>query len=71
MTYHLIFSTKYRRRTIRPEFRERLYRYIGGILREKDGVLLEIGGIEDQVSRGDRAIFWGGERVSLDRDGLQ
>jgi putative transposase len=49
LTYHLIFSTKYRRNTIRPEFREQLYQYIGGIIREKSGVLLEIGGIEDHV----------------------
>jgi REP element-mobilizing transposase RayT len=49
LTYHLIFSTQYRRKTIRSEFRERLYQYIGGIIREKDGVLLQIGGIEDHV----------------------
>lgn len=49
LTYHLIFSTKCRRRTIRTEFRERLYQYIGGIIRDKDGVLLEIGGVEDHV----------------------
>jgi REP element-mobilizing transposase RayT len=49
LTYHLIFSTKYRLKTIRPEFRERLYQYIGGIIREKEGVLLEIGGIEDHI----------------------
>jgi REP element-mobilizing transposase RayT len=49
LTYHLIFSTKYRRKTIRPEFQEKLYQYIGGIIREKDGTLLEIGGVEDHV----------------------
>ena len=49
LTYHLIFSTKYRRKIIRTEFREQLYQYIGGIIREKDGVLLEIGGVEDHV----------------------
>jgi REP element-mobilizing transposase RayT len=49
LTYHLIFSTKYRRKTIRLEFREQLYQYIGGLIREKDGVLLEIGGVEDHV----------------------
>jgi REP element-mobilizing transposase RayT len=35
--------------TIRSEFRERLYQYIGGIIREKEGVLLEIGGVEDHI----------------------
>ncbi|WP_372717259.1 IS200/IS605 family transposase [Novipirellula sp.] len=49
MTYHLIFSTKYRRKTIRLDFREQLYQYIGGIIREKEGVLLEIGGVEDHI----------------------
>ena len=49
LTYHLIFSTKYRHKSIGPDFREQLYQYIGGILREKEGVLLEIGGIEDHI----------------------
>jgi len=49
LTYHLVFSTKYRRKIIRPDFKESLYQYIGGIIREKKGVLLEIGGIEDHV----------------------
>ncbi len=49
LTYHLVFSTKYRRKTISPEFQEELYQYIGGIIRKKNGVLLEIGGIEDHV----------------------
>lgn len=49
LNYHLVFSTKYRRKIIRPEFREQLYQYIGGIIRKKNGVLLEIGGIEDHV----------------------
>jgi REP-associated tyrosine transposase len=49
LTAHLIFSTKYRRKIIRPEFREQLYQYIGGIIREKHGVLLEIGGVEDHL----------------------
>jgi len=49
LTYYLIFSTKYRRKLILPEFKEQFYQYIGGIIREKDGVLLEIGGIEDHI----------------------
>jgi len=49
LTYHLIFSTKFRHQTIRIEFRERLYQYIGGIIRDKDGVLLEIRGVEDHI----------------------
>jgi len=49
LTYHIVFSTKYRRPTIRSEFRERLYQYIGGIIRQHQGALLEIGGIEDHL----------------------
>ncbi len=49
LTYHVVFSTKYRRRSIRDEFRERLYEYIGGIIRGQKGRLIEIGGIEDHV----------------------
>lgn len=49
LNYHLIFSTKYRRKLISPDFRESLYQYIGGIIRDKGGVQLEIGGIEDHV----------------------
>ena len=49
LTYHFVFSTKYRRKMIRPDFEEQLYQYIGGIIRQKKGVLLEIGGIEDHI----------------------
>ena len=49
LTYHLIFSTKYRRKTIPAEFQEQLYQYIGGSIRKKNDVLLENGGIEDHV----------------------
>jgi REP element-mobilizing transposase RayT len=49
LTYHVVFSTKYRRRTIVESFRERLYEYIGGIVRNLNGSLLEIGGIEDHI----------------------
>ena len=49
LTYHVVFSTKYRRNTITPDIKDRLYEYIGGIIRAEKGVLLEIGGIEDHV----------------------
>jgi putative transposase len=47
--YHLIFSTKDRAPLISPALRERLYPYIGGILREQRGELVEIGGVADHV----------------------
>ena len=49
LTYHVVFSTKYRRRMIHDELRERLYEYVGGIILAQKGRLLEIGGIEDHV----------------------
>jgi len=49
LTYHVVFGTKYRRRSIRDPIRERLYEYIGGILRAKSGHLIEIGGVQDHV----------------------
>jgi REP element-mobilizing transposase RayT len=44
-----VFSTKYRRKQITSDIQEALYQYIGGIIRNISGVLLEIGGIEDHV----------------------
>ncbi len=49
LCYHAVWSTKYRRNTIRTDFREQLYQHIGGIIHNKDGSLLEIGGIADHV----------------------
>jgi len=46
---HGIFSTKHRRPYITPDLQDRLYQYMGGIVREKKGVLYNIGGIEDHV----------------------
>lgn len=49
LTYHVIFSTKYRQPLIRDTFRERLYEYIGGTIRGLKGHQIEIGGIEDHL----------------------
>lgn len=49
LTYHIVFATKYRRRSIRKDLRERLYEYIGGTIRGKKGQLIEIGGVEDHI----------------------
>jgi putative transposase len=46
---HTVFSTKDRQRWITPEVAERLYPYLGGIVRAEKGVLYEIGGVEDHV----------------------
>lgn len=49
LIYHIVFSTKNREPLITPETQPRLYEYIGGIIRNKGGVLLEVGGIADHL----------------------
>ena len=46
---HVIFSTKHREPWITPDLAERLYPYIGGIVRAEKGQLYAIGGVEDHV----------------------
>jgi REP element-mobilizing transposase RayT len=46
---HIVFSTKGRSPWITAEVAERLYPYIGGIVRAEKGVLFAIGGVEDHV----------------------
>ena len=46
---HVVYSTKGRAPWITPDVAERLYAYIGGIVRAERGVLCDIGGVEDHV----------------------
>ena len=46
---HIVFSTKHREAWIAPDVAERLYPYMGGIVRAEKGVLYDIGGVEDHV----------------------
>jgi putative transposase len=46
---HIIFSTKHREPTIDAELKPRLHAYMGGVVRNTDGTLLAIGGVEDHV----------------------
>ncbi len=46
---HLVFSTKYRKPYLRNEWRDDLFGYIGGTLKDHKAVLLKSGGIEDHV----------------------
>ena len=46
---HVVFSTKGRVPCITADVAERLYPYIGGIVRAEKGVLYDIGGVEDHV----------------------
>jgi putative transposase len=47
--FHLIWSTKHRKNLIEKHFQERLYSYMGGIIRENKGTLVQIGGTENHV----------------------
>jgi len=46
---HAVFSTKARQPSITPDLAERLYPYIGGIIRSEKGMLFDIGGMPDHV----------------------
>jgi putative transposase len=46
---HFIFSTDVRRPLIKPEFRDHLFAYLGGIIREMNGTALIINGTADHV----------------------
>lgn len=61
LIYHIVFSTKDRSPLITNEREDRLYEYIGGIIRGLGGILLMINGIDDHVHilaklRPDRAV---------------
>lgn len=49
LLYHIVFSTKERAPWINAALAERLYPFIGGIIRAERGVLYDVGGIEDHV----------------------
>ncbi len=47
--YHIVFCTKKRYPYVSPEIEAALYPYIGGIIRQRDGLPIEIGGMPDHV----------------------
>lgn len=47
--YHIVFSTKNRERTISAERRSELYKYIWGVVQNKDSHLYRINGVEDHI----------------------
>src|SRR3972149_2175894 len=49
LTYHVVFSTKDREPLIVPSLKDRLYSYIGGIIRGEGRALIEAGGIAVHV----------------------
>jgi putative transposase len=49
LTYHIVFSTKFRRPWLTDEIRADLFAYLRGIIAKKGGRLLEVGGTEDHI----------------------
>jgi putative transposase len=47
--YHLVFSTRNRVPCIRPDIKQRLWEYLGGIVKGAGGIPIQIGGVEDHV----------------------
>ncbi|NNE68040.1 MAG: IS200/IS605 family transposase [Pyrinomonadaceae bacterium] len=47
--YHLVFSTKYRKRHIFPNIEERVWRFIAGVARKNKITPIKLGGIEDHL----------------------
>ncbi|MBI2432585.1 MAG: IS200/IS605 family transposase [Candidatus Hydrogenedentes bacterium] len=49
LLYHIVFSTKHRQRTLDAPGRPELFRYVWGILKNKECHLYRINGIEDHI----------------------
>ena len=47
--YQIVFSTKYRKQAITAEYDRELYKYIFGIIKNKNCRLYQINGIEDHI----------------------
>lgn len=45
----IVFAVKYRQHLIQPHWEDELYKYITGIIKQKDQKLLAINGIEDHI----------------------
>jgi REP element-mobilizing transposase RayT len=49
LTVHVVFAVKHRENLIRKEVREELYKYIAGIVQNKNHKILSINGVQDHV----------------------
>jgi REP element-mobilizing transposase RayT len=47
--YHVVFSTKYREKSLAIEIEDRVWRYVGGIARKHKMTAVKVGGIEDHL----------------------
>ena len=46
---HVVFSTKYRKPLLHDDWRDDVFAYIGGTIKDHKAVLLKSGGIEDHI----------------------
>lgn len=49
LRFHLVWGTKHRQSVLSDDIRDRLFQYIGGIIRNDGGKLLAAGGMPDHV----------------------
>ncbi len=49
MTYHIVFATKHRLRVLDKARRDDLFRFIWGVVKERNCHLYRVGGVEDHV----------------------
>jgi REP element-mobilizing transposase RayT len=49
LLYHIVFSTKRRKRSLRAGFRDRVFAYMAGVAKELDGFPVKFGGYDDHV----------------------
>lgn len=47
--YHIIFKTKYHKPVIDPDHKKELYKYIWGIIKNKNCMLYQINGVRDHI----------------------
>lgn len=47
--YHLVFSTKHREPWLPPTLRQRVHEYLGGVVRQLNGIAHAVGGTGDHV----------------------
>jgi len=49
LRYHIVFSTKHRKRWLAPEIEQRVWDYLGGVAKRNEMQPLAVGGIEDHI----------------------
>jgi putative transposase len=49
LLFHVVFSTKNREPWIAPQWKLELYSFVGGVVRNRNGELLAVGGVADHL----------------------